>query len=74
MDDDFETSEQITAEKAPEIAYFSKIMSSSDFVNDISQLISSEKSEYLYFNSQALNKTWRLRNMKHWNPFKKKSW
>ncbi|KAK7603010.1 hypothetical protein V9T40_003009 [Parthenolecanium corni] len=72
MDDDFETSEQITAEKAPEIAYFSKIMSSSDFVNDISQLISSEKSEYLYFNSQALNKTWRLRNMKHWNPFKKK--
>ncbi len=57
-------------ELSVEAEYFSKIMSSAEFVSDISKLIACEKSDYVYFNSQMLKKNW---NLKHWHPFKTKS-
>lgn len=53
--------------------FLSKVMSSSNFVSDISKLIASEKSEYCYFNTQFLKNKWNLKRMSHWNPFKKPS-
>lgn len=72
IDEDLESQNNDIEAPLHNAEYLSKIMSSSDFISDISKLITSEKSDYSYFNSQLLKKNWNLRNMRHWNPFKKK--
>ena len=51
----------------------SKMMSSSDFLMEISSLIASEKSDYRYFNFQQLRKKINFKNTQHWAPLRKKS-